>query len=297
MNWDKYINDFKSHLQIEKSLSDNSTNAYIQDVRKLAEYAIEFNISAVNMSKKDISNFLNTVHDSGISARSQSRILSGIKNFYKYLIIENYMTNNPVEFIESPRIGLKLPDVLSIIEIDNLINSINIYDKNSKRNKAILEMLYSCGLRVSELINLKISNIRFKESYLKIIGKGNKERLAPIGNKASEILIDYINNVRNKKNIQKGFEDIVFLNNRGKNLSRVMIYLIIQKCAERIGMKKKISPHTFRHSFATHLVDGGANLRAVQEMLGHESITTTEIYTHLNKEYLRDNIIEFHPRN
>ena len=297
MNWDKYINDFKSHLQIEKSLSDNSTNAYIQDVRKLAEYAIKSNISAINISKKDISNFLNKVHDDGISARSQSRILSGVKNFYKYLILENYITNNPVEFIESPRIGLKLPDVLSIIEIDNLINSINIYDKNAKRNKAILETLYSCGLRVSELINLKISNIRFKESYLKIIGKGNKERLAPIGNKAAEILIDYIDNVRNKKNIQKGFEDIVFINNRGKNLSRVMIYLIIQKCSERIGMKKKISPHTFRHSFASHLVDGGANLRAVQEMLGHESITTTEIYTHLNKEYLRDNIIEFHPRN
>lgn len=297
MNWDKYINDFKSHLQIEKSLSDNSTNAYIQDVRKLAEYAIKSNISAINISKKDISNFLNTVHDAGISARSQSRILSGVKNFYKYLILENYITNNPVEFIESPSIGLKLPDVLSIIEIDNLINSINTYDKNAKRNKAILEILYSCGLRVSELINLKISNIRFKESYLKIIGKGNKERLAPIGNKAAEILIDYIDNVRNKKNIQKGFEDVVFINNRGKNLSRVMIYLIIKKCSERIGMKKKISPHTFRHSFASHLVDGGANLRAVQEMLGHESITTTEIYTHLNKEYLRDNIIEFHPRN
>ena len=297
MNWDKYINDFKSHLQIEKSLSDNSTNAYIQDVRKLADYAMRSNISAINISKNDISNFLNIVHDSGISARSQSRILSGIKTFYKYLILENYITNNPVEFIESPRIGLKLPDVLSIIEIDNLINSINIDDKNFKRNKAILEILYSCGLRVSELINLKISNIRFKESYLKIIGKGDKERLAPIGKKAAEILIDYIDNVRSKNTVQKGFEDIVFLNNRGKNLSRVMIFLIIQKCAERIGMKKKISPHTFRHSFATHLIDGGANLRAVQEMLGHESITTTEIYTHLNKEYLRDNIIEFHPRN
>ncbi len=237
------------------------------------------------------------MQNDNISARSQARIISGIKAFYKYLIIEDYIKHNPTELIESPKIGLKLPDTLSLIEIDKLIAAIDLSNKQGERNRAIIETLYSCGLRVSELTNLKLSNIYFNEGYIKVIGKGDKERLAPIGGKALKYLTTYINEVRNHQTIKKGQEDFVFLNNRGAGLTRVMIFLIIQKLAEKIGLKKKISPHTFRHSFATHLIEGGADLRAVQEMLGHESITTTEIYTHLDKDYLRSNIIQFHPRS
>jgi integrase/recombinase XerD len=297
MSWDTSIKGFKSYLQIERSLSDNSVQAYTRDVKKFANYAIPLDLSELKITRENISNFLAEIKDEGISARSQARIISGIKAFYKYLIMEDYLKVNPTELIESPMIGLKLPDTLSLIEIDNLIAGVDLSNKQGERNRAILETLYSCGLRVSELTNLQLSNTHFKQGYLKVIGKGDKERLAPIGGRAIKYLTIYINEVRNHQEIKKGHEDFVFLNNRGAKLTRVMIFLIIQKLAEQIGLKKKISPHTFRHSFATHLIEGGADLRAVQEMLGHESITTTEIYTHLDKEYLRSNIIQFHPRS
>ena len=297
MSWETSIKGFKSYLQIERSLSDNSVQAYIRDVKKFANYAIPIELSELKVTRVDISNFLAQINQEDISARSQARIISGIKAFYKYLIMEDYLKINPTELIESPKIGLKLPDTLSLIEIDKLIAAVDLSNKQGERNRAILETLYSCGLRVSELVNLQLSNIHFKEGYLKVTGKGDKERLAPIGGRAIKYLTIYINEVRNHQNIKKGNEDFVFLNNRGTKLTRVMIFLIIQKLTEIIGLKKKISPHTFRHSFATHLIEGGADLRAVQEMLGHESITTTEIYTHLDNEYLRSNIIQFHPRS
>jgi len=297
MSWETSIKGFKSYLQIERSLSDNSVQAYIRDVKKFANYAIPIELSELKVTRVDISKFLAQINQEDISARSQARIISGIKAFYKYLIMEDYLKINPTELIESPKIGLKLPDTLSLIEIDKLIAAVDLSNKQGERNRAILETLYSCGLRVSELVNLQLSNIHFKEGYLKVTGKGDKERLAPIGGRAIKYLTIYINEVRNHQEIIKGNEDFVFLNNRGTKLTRVMIFLIIQKLTERIGLKKKISPHTFRHSFATHLIEGGADLRAVQEMLGHESITTTEIYTHLDNEYLRSNIIQFHPRS
>ena len=296
MSWEKSIKGFKSYLQLERSLSINSVQAYIRDIKKFASYASSLKLNEFKIKRKNITDFLKILKDENISARSQARIISGIKAFYKYLIMEDYIKANPTELIESPKIGLKLPDTLSLIEIDKLISAIDLTSSNGERNRAIIESLYSCGLRVSELINLQLSNIHFKERYIKIIGKGNKERLAPISGKALKYLSIYINQIRNHQNIKKGHEDFVFLNNRGAKLSRVMIFLIIQKLTESTGIKKKISPHTFRHSFATHLIEGGADLRAVQEMLGHESITTTEIYTHLDKDYLRSNIIEFHPR-
>jgi integrase/recombinase XerD len=297
MSWETSIKGFKSYLQIERSLSDNSVQAYIRDIKKFASYAIPLNLNELKITRENISDFLAELKDNNISARSQARIISGIKAYYKYLIMEDYIKFNPTELIESPKIGLKLPDTLSLIEIDKLIAAVDLSNSQGERNRAILETLYSCGLRVSELINLQLSNIHFKEGYLKVIGKGDKERLAPIGGRALHYLKIYINEVRNHQSIKKGHDDFVFLNNRGAKLTRVMIFLIIQKLSEIIGLKKKISPHTFRHSFATHLIEGGADLRAVQEMLGHESITTTEIYTHLDKDYLRSNIIQFHPRS
>ena len=297
MSWETSIKGFKSYLQIERSLSDNSVQAYIRDIKKFASYAIPLNLNELKITRENISDFLAELKDNNISARSQARIISGIKGYYKYLIMEDYIKFNPTELIESPKIGLKLPDTLSLIEIDKLIAAVDLSNSQGERNRAILETLYSCGLRVSELINLQLSNIHFKEGYLKVIGKGDKERLAPIGGRALQYLKIYINEVRNHQSIKKGHDDFVFLNNRGAKLTRVMIFLIIQKLSEIIGLKKKISPHTFRHSFATHLIEGGADLRAVQEMLGHESITTTEIYTHLDKDYLRSNIIQFHPRS
>ncbi len=297
MSWKSSIKGFKSYLQIERSLSDNSVQAYIRDIKKFANYAIPLKLNELKIQRENISDFLAELKDDGIAARSQARIISGIKAFYKYLIIEDYIKYDPTELIESPKVGFKLPDTLSLIEIDKLISAVDLSNKQGERNRAILETLYSCGLRVSELTNLKLSNIYFNEGYLKVIGKGDKERLAPIGGRALKYLTTYINEVRNHQTIKKGQEDFVFLNNRGAGLTRVMIFLIIQKLAAEIGLKKKISPHTFRHSFATHLIEGGADLRAVQEMLGHESITTTEIYTHLDKDYLRSNIIQFHPRS
>ena len=297
MSWEKSIKEFKSYLKIERSLSDNTIESYLRDVRKLSGFSQEKNLNELQITKTELKEFIAVINKEGISARSQSRIISGIKAFYKYLILEDYLTVNPTELIESPKIGLKLPDTLSVSEIDSLISAIDLSHPQGERNRAILEVLYSCGLRVSELTNLKLSNIRFKEGYVKVVGKGNKERFAPIGGVAIKFLKIYLNEIRTHQDIKKGSEDIVFLNRRGKQLTRVMIFTIIKDLATKIGMKKKISPHTFRHSFATHLIEGGADLRAIQEMLGHESITTTEIYTHLDREFLRESIIQFHPRS
>ena len=296
MSWKQSIKEFKSYLRIERSLSDNTIDSYLRDIQKLAEFSEEKELDELQITKTEVKEFIAEINKEGISARSQSRIISGIKAFYKYLILEDYLKVNPTELIESPKIGMKLPDTLSIEEIDSLISAIDLSHPQGERNRAILEVLYSCGLRVSELTNLKLSNIRFKEGYVKVLGKGNKERFAPIGSSAIKFLNIYLNEIRNHQDIKKGSEDIVFLNRRGNKLTRVMIFTIIKQLAEKIGMKKKISPHTFRHSFATHLIEGGADLRAIQEMLGHESITTTEIYTHLDREYLREAIMQFHPR-
>ncbi len=297
MSWEKSIIEFKSYLKIERSLSDNTIDSYLRDVRKLSGFSHEKNLNELQITKTEVKEFIAVINKEGISARSQSRIISGIKAFYKYLILEDYLKVNPTELIESPKIGMKLPDTLSVIEIDSLISAIDLSHPQGERNRAILEVLYSCGLRVSELTNLKLSNIRFKEGYVKVVGKGNKERFAPIGGVAIKFLKIYLKEIRTHQDIKKGSEDIVFLNRRGKQLTRVMIFTIIKDLATKIGMKKRISPHTFRHSFATHLIEGGADLRAIQEMLGHESITTTEIYTHLDREYLREAIIQFHPRS
>jgi len=296
MSWKQSIKEFKSYLRIERSLSENTIDSYLRDIRKLAKFSEEKDLNELQITKAEVKEFIASINKEEISARSQSRIISGIKAFYKYLILEDYLKVNPTELIESPRIGMKLPDTLSIEEIDSLISAIDLSHPQGERNRSILEVLYSCGLRVSELTNLKLSNIRFKEGYIKVLGKGNKERFAPIGSSAIKFLNIYLNEIRNHQTIKKGSEDIVFLNRRGNKLTRVMIFTIIKQLSEKIGMKKKISPHTFRHSFATHLIEGGADLRAVQEMLGHESITTTEIYTHLDREYLREAIMQFHPR-
>tara|TARA_B100000900_G_scaffold145234_1_gene123094 strand:- start:18033 stop:18932 length:900 start_codon:yes stop_codon:yes gene_type:complete len=294
---DKSIKNFKSYLKIERSLSINSVDAYIRDVYKFADYIKNNNMSVLKINLNDIREFINEINKIGISARSQARLISSIKSYYKFLLIEGYIKNSPAELLVSPKVGIKIPVVLSIEEINNLIKSIDLSSKHGERNRAIIETIYSCGLRVTELINLKISNIFFKDNFLKIIGKGNKERLCPIGNKTLNYLKTYIDNIRCHSISNEKDSNIVFLNNRGSRLSRVMIFLMMKKYAELAGIKKNISPHTLRHSFATHLIDGGADLRAIQEMLGHQSITTTEIYTHLDKEYLRSNIISYHPRS
>ncbi|MDC1063484.1 site-specific tyrosine recombinase XerD [Flavobacteriales bacterium] len=297
MSWENSIKEFKYYLKVERSLADNSVSAYIRDIRKLADFCSKTKVNELNISLDEIRKFITDLNSKNISARSQARIISGIKAFFKYLIIEDYITNDPTMLIENPKIGLKLPVVLSVDEIELIISSIDLSNKQGERNRAILETLYSCGLRVTELINLKISNINFKEGYIKVIGKGDKERLTPIGSNALKYITIYVNEVRIHQKISKNQEDFVFLNNRGSKLSRVMIFTFIKRIVDKVGIKKKISPHTFRHSFATHLIEGGADLRAVQEMLGHESITTTEIYTHLDRDYLRSNIMQFHPRS
>ena len=297
MSWENSIKEFKYYLKVERSLADNSVNAYIRDIRKLADFCSKIKVDELNISVNEIREFIADLNSKNISARSQARIISGVKAFFKYLIIEDYLTNDPTMLIENPKIGLKLPEVLSVDEIELIISSIDLSNKQGERNRAILETLYSCGLRVTELINLKISNINFKEGYIKVIGKGDKERLTPIGSNALKYISIYVSEVRIHQKISKNHEDFVFLNNRGSKLSRVMIFTLIKRIVDKVGIKKKVSPHTLRHSFATHLIEGGADLRAVQEMLGHESITTTEIYTHLDRDYLRSNIMQFHPRS
>lgn len=298
MSTQSYIKGFKAYLQIERSLSQNTIDAYIKDVEKLVQF-IEFknlNISLLKVEKKHLVEFINWINELVLSPTSQARIISGIKAFYKYLLMEDLITQNPTELIESPKLGRKLPDFLSLDEINKIIDAIDRSTPEGERNKAMLETLYSCGLRVSELINLKISNILFEQGFVRVVGKGDKERIVPIGSVALKYVKNYLDHVRVHQKIQKGHEDFVFLNRRGKQLTRVMVFTIIKDLAQKAGISKNISPHTFRHSFATHLIEGGADLRAVQEMLGHQSITTTEIYTHLDSQYLKDTILMYHPR-
>lgn len=298
MNWKIAIKGFEHYLQLEKSLSENSVEAYVRDVHKLAEF-MDYNFPKVSVTQvglKHLQELVKWINEIGMSARSQSRIVSGIRAFYKYLLLENEVKTDPTELLDLPRLGRKLPDTISKSEIDALIGAIDRSKPEGERNRAILETLYSCGLRVSELVNLQISKLHLNDGYIRVIGKGNKERLVPIGGVAVKYINLYLESVRPHVPVQSGHEDFVFLNRRGKQLTRVMIFTIIKQLAEQIGLKKKVSPHTFRHSFATDLVNGGADLRAVQEMLGHESITTTEIYTHLDRSYLQQTINEFHPR-
>jgi integrase/recombinase XerD len=297
-DWSSFIKGYKAYLQLEKSLSLNSVDAYVHDVHKFVQYLdfANLNLSPEKIELHHFQGFLKWINELGMTARTQARVISGIKGFYKYLLLENVTAIDPTEMLESPKIGRKLPNTLSIEEIDILINSIDLSKPEGERNKAILETLYGCGLRVSELVNIRISNLFFNDGFLRVTGKGDKERLVPMGSIAQKHIRIYMDTLRSHLVIRKGYEDILFLNRRGSRLTRVMIFIIIKKLALKAGLKKTISPHTFRHSFATHLVEGGADLRAVQEMLGHESITTTEIYTHLDREYLRSTIIQYHPR-
>jgi integrase/recombinase XerD len=299
LNWSRYTTSYKAFLKIEKSLSTNSVIAYLSDLDKLIAY---FEIGEIDLKPEQVTyaqlkEFLVWINGLGMSLRSQSRLVSGIKSFFKYLLIDEKITVDPAALLEAPKPGRKLPVVLSISEIDRIIAAIDLSKADGHRNKAIIETLYSCGLRVSELIGLRITNLNFTEGFIKVTGKGSKERLVPISDKAIREIEYYFSQFRVHINPIKGAENIVFLNRRGNKLTRVMIFTIVKTLAKKAGIKKPISPQTFRHSFATHLIEGGADLRAVQEMLGHESILTTEIYTHLNREYLRDVIIMFHPRS
>lgn len=297
--WDQQIKHFSNYLKLERSLSGNSIEAYVRDIEKLKQFMDLENksVSPFKVSSKHLQGFLAFINELGMSAHSQARILSGIKAFYKYLIFEELVDKDPTLLIEGPKLGRKLPDTLSYSEIEQLLEAIDMSSPEGARNRAMLEVLYSSGLRVTELVDLRVNNVYFDVGFLRVIGKGNKERLVPVGKDALKFLKSYKEEVRVHISIQKGFESYMFLNRRGKKLSRVMIFTIIKQLAEKIGLRKVISPHTFRHSFATHLIEGGADLRAVQEMLGHESITTTEIYTHLDRDYLRQVIQEFHPRS
>lgn len=297
MHWERYIKDFVSYLKIEKGLAENSILAYQNDVDKLKDFAAGLGKSPDQLNYEDLKQFLSTLFDLGLSARSQARIISGIKQFFGFLILENLVKIDPSELLEQPKLGRKLPEVLTIEEIDSLLAAIDLSKNEGHRNRAMLETLYSCGLRVSELVGLRFSDLFFEEGFIRVIGKGNKERLVPVSPQVQKEIDIYQQHIRNHLNVQKGSENIVFLNRRGAQLTRVMVFTIIKNLADSIGLKKNISPHTFRHSFATHLIEGGANLRAIQEMLGHESITTTEIYTHLDQRFLRDAILTFHPRN
>lgn len=298
-SWNTYYTRFKQYLLLERSLSKNSIEAYTDDIKKLEDYSSLYlqHQSPEKFSYKQLSQFIEWIACLHFSATTQARIVSGVKAFYKFLAIEGDLKSNPAELLETPKVTRKLPVYLSVEEIDAMFAHIDRSTPEGERNLTMLETLYSCGLRVSELVNLKISNLHLKEDYIKVDGKGNKERLVPIGGTAKKLIQAYLKSVRVHVPIKKGNEDYLFLNRRGARLSRVMVFYIIKDLAEKGGIKKTLSPHTFRHSFATHLVEGGADLRAVQEMLGHESITTTEIYTHIDRQYLRDNIISFHPRN
>ncbi|SMO36879.1 tyrosine recombinase XerD subunit [Saccharicrinis carchari] len=299
MIWESEIEEFRAYLKVEKGLSDNSIHAYVTDLTKLVNFLNEkgYKVGPEEVTLANLKEMMEWVTEKGISPRTQARIISGIKSFYKFLLIEEKIDRDPTALLTSPKIGRKLPEILTVDEIDTIINSVDIKKPEGQRNKAILETLYSCGLRVSELIDLKISNLFFESGFIKIEGKGNKERLVPISSKAIKEINLYLSEYRRNLNIHVDSEDILFLNRRGKKLSRVMIFTIIKNLVNKLGVEKNVSPHTFRHSFATHLIDGGANLRAVQEMLGHESIITTEIYTHLDKEYLKNTMIQFHPRS
>jgi integrase/recombinase XerD len=297
-SWDPYIKGFRLHLQMERSLSGNSVEGYTGDVIKLRDFSMKNGgLSPQKIELEQLQVFVKLLNELGISSNSQARIISGIKSFYRYLVLENEVKNDPTTLLEAPRTTRKLPEVLSIIEIDRIEKAIDRSKPEGERNFAMLEMLYSCGLRVSELITLRISDLHLKEDYIRVIGKGNKQRLIPLGRVAKKHLGIYMEDVRPHLAVKKGSEDVLFLNRRGSGLSRIYVFMLIKQLALKAGVNKVISPHTFRHSFATHLLDGGADLRAIQEMLGHESITTTEIYTHLDDSFLRENIMSFHPRN
>ena len=294
MNWDSLIKSFSTYLRLERSLSTNTIESYSNDLNKLSDFLTPKSISATKVRLNDLKDFITSISEI-LSETSQSRIISAIKSFYKFLLIENLIQTDPSENLVSPKIGRKLPNILTIEEINLIINSVESNNVGI-RNKAIIEIIYGCGLRVSELTNLLLSNLFLKQGYIKIVGKGNKERLSPIGSLAIDSLNDFLTNVRPGLKINNKFSDHVFINNRGTSLSRSMIFKMIKKYTLKANINKDISPHSLRHSFATHLVEGGANLRAVQEILGHSSITTTEIYTHLDRDYLRSNLVEYHPR-
>ncbi len=299
MNWITAIRNFRHYLKLERSLSQHSVEAYEHDVEKLRQYLEIAQIPAnpAQITTDHLSNFLQYIGELGLSAHSQARILSGIKAFYKYLVMENLITRDPSHLIEGPRLGRKLPDTLSAIEIESLFSVIDLSTPEGMRNRAMLEVMYGSGLRVTELVELKITNVYAELGFVRITGKGNKERLVPIGRDALKWMNQYVDHVRCHVPVKKASENYVFLKRRGSSLTRVMVFMIIKDLAQKAGIHKNISPHTFRHSFATHLVEGGADLRAVQEMLGHESITTTEIYTHLDRDYLKQIIQDFHPRS
>jgi len=297
MNWKSYIKSYQSYLRIERGLSKNTIDNYTFDIERLCLFLEEnsISVSPININEETIQLFIYSVAKE-VNARSQARIISGLKSFFTYMLFEDYRTDNPLELIETPRIGRKLPDTLSIIDIDRLIAAIDLSSNEGERNRAILETLYGCGLRVSELVSLKISDLFFDEGFVKITGKGNKQRFVPIGSFTQNYIEIYKNSIRTHLNIQKGHEDTLFLNRRGRQLTRAMIFTIIKDLAVKIDLNKVISPHTFRHSFATHLLENGADLRSIQLMLGHESITTTEIYVHLDRKHLSEIMNSFHPR-
>lgn len=297
MDWKTAINEFTHYLRLERAMSANTVAAYRNDMAKLQQFAEPLGILPNEITTPHLQDFLVWISSFSLSAYSQARILSGIKTFYLFLSLEHGLIENPTALIQAPRLGRKIPDVLNITEIDSLIAAIDLSTPEGMRNKAMLEVLYGCGLRVSELVGLKVSNLFLDVEFIKVEGKGSKERLVPIGSQATKYLKLYLEETRVHQKIKPGNDDFVFLNRRGAPLTRVMVFIIIKDLAKAIGLKKKISPHTFRHSFASHLVEGGADLRAVQEMLGHESITTTEIYTHVDREYLRSVITQYHPRS
>lgn len=297
MNWQHALQDYKNYLKIERGLSSNSISNYGLDLQKLMDYLREHEIaeSPIQIGQETVQQFIYDVAKT-VNPRSQARIISGLKGFFNYLVFEDYRADNPMDLIETPKIGRKLPDTLSVDEINDLISAIDLSKPEGERNRAILETLYGCGLRVSELVNLRLSDLYFEEDFIKVTGKGNKQRFVPISSINKKYINIYRNEVRVHVPIQKEHNDFVFLNRRGKQLTRAMIFTIIKQLAELIGLKKNISPHTFRHSFATHLLENGADLRAIQQMLGHESITTTEVYMHVNRVHLAKVLNEFHPR-
>ena len=294
MNWSDAINDFNDYLKIERGFSMNSISSYKEDISKFNKF-IDNSKSPLEVSSDDIKEFLQKISKE-MNSSSQSRIISGLRSFFDFLIFEKYISQNPLRLIESPKISRKLPDTLSIEEIDLLISNLDLSKEQGERNLAIIELLYGCGVRVSELIDLKISDLFFNENFIKVTGKGNKQRLIPIGNITKQNVNNYLQNSRNKIKVVNAFNDHVFLNRRGKNLTRAMIFTIVKNLAKKANFSKSISPHTFRHSFATHLLENGADLRTIQQLLGHESITTTEIYMHLDNKYLSEALNKFHPR-
>jgi len=297
MNWTGSIKSFTAYLKLERGMSHNTVVSYQNDLKNLARWADEKELKPLQFSAENIRDYLVFLHESGISARSQARALSTLRALYKYFLIEEWIQIDPTELIDSPKLGRHLPDVLSEADIDKIIGEIDLSTPEGERNRAMLEVLYGCGLRVTELVDLQLSHLRFNEGYIIVTGKGNKQRIVPINSAAMKFVGIYKEQIRNHQSIKKGHEDVLFLNRRGAKLTRVMIFTIIKNLTEKAGIKKKVSPHTFRHSFASHMVNRGASLRVVQEMLGHESITTTEIYTHLNDTKLRETINKFHPRS